>query len=134
MKPAYEDSWTKVYIGDSLELMKALPPQSVHCCVTSPPYWSLRSYLSSEHPDKHMELGNEPTPECYVERLVEIFRALRRVLRDDGQLWLNLSTTFASRSMESEEWVLREDLSPEEIHYVLSELAAVQGRIANAND
>lgn len=63
--------------------------------------------------------------------MVEIFRALKGVLRDDGTLWLNLSSSYVNRPIESEEWVLREDLSPEEIQYVLSELAAAQGGLAN---
>jgi DNA modification methylase len=68
-------------------------------------------------------LGLEPTPELYVHHLVEIFREVRRVLRDDGTVWLNLGSSFISKTMESEEMTLREDLTKEEIEYVLKELA-----------
>src|SRR5689334_15689330 len=69
--------------------MAELPAESVHCVVTSPPYWGLRDY---GHPD---QLGLEPTPEQYVANMVEVFRAVRRVLRDDGTLWLNLGDSYA---------------------------------------
>ncbi len=73
-----------------------LPAASVHCVVTSPPYWGLRDY---GEPD---QLGLEPTPEAYVARLVEVFREARRVLRDDGTLWLNLGDTYAGQKNDSD--------------------------------
>ena len=63
---------------------------------TSPPYWGLRSYLRSDDPNKTHELGLEPTPELYVEHMVEVFREVWRVLRDDGTCWLNLGDSYAS--------------------------------------
>ena len=83
------DSW-RLVTGDCLDELPMLPAQSVQCCVTSPPYWGLRDYA---HED---QLGQERTPSAYVERLVEVFRHVRRVLRDDGTLWLNLGDTYAS--------------------------------------
>ena len=77
--------------GDCRELLPALPEGSVHCCITSPPYWNLRDY------GVEGQLGQEPTPEAYVEALVAVFRAVHRVLRDDGTLWLNLGDCYASR-------------------------------------
>ena len=68
-------------------------------------------------------LGLEPTPELYVAHMVEVFREVRRVLRDDGTVWLNLGSSYVSRRIESDEMVLRDDLTPEERRYVLKELA-----------
>lgn len=76
--------------GDALTVLKTLPDQSVHCCVTSPPYFGLRDYGVSG------QLGLEETPEAYVNNLVEVFREVRRVLRDDGTLWLNLGDSYAA--------------------------------------
>ena len=76
--------------GDALAVLQSLPDESVHCCVTSPPYWGLRDYGVDG------QLGLEKTPEEYVERLVEVFREVRRVLRDDGTLWLNLGDSYAN--------------------------------------
>lgn len=79
-----------VIVGDCLAELKKLQDQSVHCCVTSPPYWGLRDYGVDG------QIGLEETPEEYVQKLVEVFREVRRVLRDDGTLWLNLGDTYIS--------------------------------------
>lgn len=79
----------KVLYGDALEQLRTLPDASVHCCVTSPPYYALRDYGVSG------QIGLEPTPEMYVKRLVKVFREVRRVLRDDGTLWLNIADSYA---------------------------------------
>jgi DNA modification methylase len=76
--------------GDWIERLRELPDCSVHCCVTSPPYWGLRDYGVAG------QLGLEKTPEEYVAKLVEGFREVRRVLQDDGTLWVNLGDTYAS--------------------------------------
>jgi len=76
--------------GDCLELLPTLPPASVQCIVTSPPYFGLRRYS-----DDPREIGNEPTPAEYVDHLVSVFTAAWRVLADDGTLWLNLGDTYA---------------------------------------
>ena len=76
--------------GDIRIVAPQLPDQSVNCIVTSPPYWGLRDYGHSD------QIGLEPTPEEYVQTMVSIFQELRRVLRDDGTLWLNLGDTFAA--------------------------------------
>jgi site-specific DNA-methyltransferase (adenine-specific) len=68
-----------------------LADESVHCCVTSPPYWGLRDYSANG------QLGLEPTPEVYVQHMVAVFREVRRVLRRDGTLWLNLGDTYCSQ-------------------------------------
>jgi len=82
------DTIQTIYQGDALEVLRGLPSESVHCCVTSPPYWGLRDY------GVEGQLGLESTPEAYVERMVEVFREVRRVLRDDGTLWLNLGDSY----------------------------------------
>jgi len=74
--------------GDAIEVLKAMPEQSVHCCVTSPPYFGLRDY------GVEGQIGLERTPEEYVDKLVQVFREVRRVLRDDGTLWLNLGDSY----------------------------------------
>ncbi len=78
--------------GDSLELLRTLPDNAVDCCVTSPPYYGLRDYKTDG------QLGLEQSLEEYVGRLVKIFNEVRRVLKDDGTLWLNLGDSFATRS------------------------------------
>ena len=76
--------------GDCRTLMATLPDQSVHMCVTSPPYFNLRDYGMAD------QIGIEQTPVEFVEQLVAVFRELRRVLRDDGTLWLNLADSYAN--------------------------------------
>jgi DNA modification methylase len=76
--------------GDCIEGMRTLPDEIVHCCVTSPPYWGLRDYGHDG------QIGLEATPEAYVARMVEVFREVRRVLRDDGTCWVNLGDSYAA--------------------------------------
>lgn len=76
--------------GDCRQLLDAMPPASVQCCVTSPPYFGLRDYGVTG------QIGLEPTPEQYIAEIVAVFRKIRRVLRDDGTLWLNLGDSYAS--------------------------------------
>ncbi len=75
--------------GDCLDVMAGMDAGSVQCCVTSPPYWTLRDY------GVEGQLGLESTPEEYVLNMVAVFRAVRRVLRDDGTVWLNLGDSYA---------------------------------------
>ena len=78
--------------GDCRDILKTLPDGSVHCCVTSPPYFGLRNY------EVDGQIGLEPTPAAFVAELVDVFREVRRVLRDDGTLWLNLGDSYATDS------------------------------------
>lgn len=71
-----------------------LSANSVQCVATSPPYWGLRSYIPESDPLKSLELGGEDSPEAYVEALVSLLGDLKRVLRKDGVLWLNLGDTY----------------------------------------
>jgi DNA modification methylase len=86
----------QILLGDCLDSLRKLPDGCVQMCVTSPPYWGLRSYLPDGHPDKALERGCEPTPQEYVAKMVEVFREVKRVLRDDGTLWLNLGLSYAT--------------------------------------
>jgi len=131
----------EIICGDALTELRKLPSESVHCCVTSPPYWGLRDYGTAEwqggeadcnHKDSNQTRGNIPgtkqatnnngeggtfadvcgrcgakridsqlgleaTPELYVAKMVEVFREVRRVLRKDGTLWLNLGDSYAQQ-------------------------------------
>jgi DNA modification methylase len=79
----------RIIQGDCRETLKTLADESVNCCVTSPPYWGLRDYGNSA------QIGQEKTPDEYVAELVAVFQEVRRVLRDDGTLWLNLGDSYA---------------------------------------
>jgi DNA modification methylase len=79
-----------IYCGDCLEILKTLPTESVNCCVTSPPYYGLRDYGVSG------QIGLEQSPNEYVAKIVDVFREVRRVLRVDATLWLNLGDSYAA--------------------------------------
>ena len=85
-----KDQKSKIICGDALASLQELPDGIVRCCVTSPPYWGLRDY------GVDAQLGLERTPEEYTAKMVEVFREVRRVLADDGTLWLNLGDTYAA--------------------------------------
>lgn len=87
MKPSgYVD---KILVGDSVKVMRTLPAESMSTCITSPPYWNLRDYGIKG------QLGLEESPEKFVEVMVGVFREVRRILRPDGTLWLNLGDSYA---------------------------------------
>ena len=75
--------------GDCRDLLPTMFAESVQCCVTSPPYWGLRDYAHSS------QIGAEESPDQYVQNLVQVFRCVRRVLRKDGTLWLNVGDGYA---------------------------------------
>lgn len=79
-----------ILVGDCRENLRTLPDQSVNTCVTSPPYFGLRDYGHDG------QIGLEQTPDAFVAELVAVFREVRRVLRDDGTLWLNLGDSYAA--------------------------------------
>lgn len=80
----------KIFHGSAKEILATLDDKSVHCCVTSPPYWNLRDYQVEG------QIGLEDTPEDFILRLVEVFREVKRVLRDDGTLWINIGDSYAA--------------------------------------
>jgi site-specific DNA-methyltransferase (cytosine-N4-specific) len=90
--PHYQDDRVTLYAGDALAVARELPDASVDCICTSPPYWSLRDYGVAG------QYGLEATPAEYVERLRTLFTELRRVLADDGTLWLNVGDTYAGNA------------------------------------
>lgn len=79
----------KILIGDALEQLKTIESGTVNTCVTSPPYYGLRDYGVDG------QIGLEETPEQYISKLVDVFREVRRVLRDDGTLWVNIGDSYA---------------------------------------
>jgi DNA modification methylase len=79
----------ELLVGDCIEQLKKLPENSIHTCVTSPPYYGLRDY------GVEGQIGLEETPEQFLQKLVDVFREVRRVLRDDGTLWVNIGDTYA---------------------------------------
>src|SRR5690606_38471954 len=79
----------RILAGDCRDMLRTLPDGAFQCCVTSPPYYGLRDYGVPG------QIGLEETPDAYVARLVEVFREVRRVLRDDGTLWLNIGDSYA---------------------------------------
>ena len=78
-----------LYLGDCLESLKTMPDKSIQMCVTSPPYYGLRDYGVDG------QIGLEKTPNEYIAKLVEIFREVKRVLKDDGILWVNIGDSYA---------------------------------------
>lgn len=80
----------QILLGDVLERLRELPDCSVQCCVTSPPYWGLRDY------GVEGQIGLEASPDEHVAKLVDVFREVRRVLRDDGVLWCNYGDAYAA--------------------------------------
>lgn len=109
-RPIPAPYWTSgpsaLYLGDSRRCLQEMVARSVHCTVTSPPYWGQRSYLNADHQHKASEIGCEPTPDCgtsgrarcgscYVCSMVDVMEGVKRVLRDDGTLWLNIGDTYS---------------------------------------
>ena len=106
----------KLYLGNCLDHLEFMPDNSVNCCVTSPPYFGLRDYGVDG------QIGLEQTPEEYVTKMVEVFREVRRVLRDDGTLWLNLGDSYGKGkqllgipwmvafALQADGWYLRQDI------------------------
>ena len=105
----------KIISGDALTAIRQLQDESIHCCVTSPPYWQLRDY------GVEGQIGQEPTPEEYVEKLVKVFREVRRILKPDGTLWINIGDKYEKKqllglpwqlalALQTDDWVLRSEV------------------------
>jgi len=84
-----------ILVGDVLDRLREIPDESVHCVVTSPPYWGLLDYGVAG------QIGLEATPELFVARIVEVFREVRRVLRADGTCWVNLGDSYAQTTVRN---------------------------------
>lgn len=94
-----------ILTGDALEWLRQLPDNSINTCVTSPPYWGLRDYGVAG------QIGLEKTPEEYVDKLVEVFREVKRVLRDDGTLWLNLGDSYYNYRLGKGQTLVKQTVS-----------------------
>lgn len=101
--------------GDSAQILASLPDESVHCIVTSPPYYQQRDYSTE------IQIGNEATPEEYIAALQRVFRECWRILRADGTLWLNLGDKYlngnllgmpwrVALALQADGWILRSDI------------------------
>ena len=90
MMPTLDDGDVRIWLGDAIDGLRAMPDGLAQTCVTSPPYWGLRDYGADG------QIGLEDSPDAFVARLVDVFREVRRVLRDDGTLWLNLGDSYAA--------------------------------------
>lgn len=107
---------TRILIGDVRQRLRDLADESVHCVVTSPPYFGLRDYGCDG------QIGLEPTPDAYVAEMVAVFREVRRVLRQDGTFWLNLGDSYGKGkqlvgipwrvafALQNDGWYLRQDI------------------------
>jgi len=80
----------QIITGDALQSLQVMPDGSIDCCVTSPPYWGQRDYGQAE------QMGMEDTPDAYVAGMVAVFREVRRILKPEGTLWLNLGDSYVS--------------------------------------
>ena len=78
MTPYFQSDSITIYCADVLDGLRELPDESVHMCVTSPPYYGLRTYLPVGHEDKGKEIGLEATPQAWVDKMVEVFRGIKR--------------------------------------------------------
>lgn len=105
--------------GNCSDILREIPNDSINCVITSPPYWMLREYDSNEH--HHLMIGNEPTPQDYVNKLIIIFNEIKRILTKDGSLWLNLGDKYFHKAlmgmpwrvalaMMDNGWILRNDI------------------------
>ncbi|WP_326632628.1 site-specific DNA-methyltransferase [Nonomuraea fuscirosea] len=90
-EPYWSDEQAAIYHGDARQVLAEMPPGSVDCIVTSPPYWGLRHYCDGQY-------GQESTIWAYVDTLRATFAEARRVLADDGTCWLNLGDAYSANS------------------------------------
>lgn len=86
----------RILCGDALNVLRTLPDNFLHCCITSPPYYALRDYGAEG------QIGREDTPAQYVARLTEVFSEVRRVLLPSGTLWLNIADTYAGKGNQGD--------------------------------
>jgi DNA modification methylase len=94
-----------IHCGDALSVLRDLAAASIDCCVTSPPYWGLRDYGSDQ------QIGLEATPEEFVAKLVAVFAEVRRVLKPEGTLWLNLGDSYTSHPGQRVQGIERNDVA-----------------------
>lgn len=119
----YEEETITIYKGDCLTELKNIPDETVNCCVTSPPYWGLRDYGVED------QIGLEKTPDEYVKKLVAVFSEVKRVLRDNGTLWLNLGDSYYNYRPGSGQSLVKQTISK-----TMQDLPQRCGRRANLID
>ena len=90
----------KIINSDALDALRKLPDSCCRTCITSPPYYGLRDYGTDG------QIGLENTPDQYIENLVKIFREVRRVLKDDGTLWVNIGDSYTQKNLNGIPWLL----------------------------
>ena len=95
----------KIYNTDALSGLKQLPDKSISLFISSPPYWALRSYLSETDPLKSFELGQEPYFKDYIDNLLKVFKEVYRVLRPNGQFYLNLKNKTLKKKLLTPHWI-----------------------------
>jgi DNA modification methylase len=88
----HQDSQLMIHKGDALAELRTMQAESIQCCVTSPPYYGLRDYGVDG------QIGLEETPEAYIAKLVDVFREVRRVLKDDGTCWINIGDSYSTHA------------------------------------
>ena len=109
-----------ILIGNCEEVLGQIPDESIDCVITSPPYWQMREYHVNGQ-DSDLVIGTEKKPEKYVERIAGIFRQIKRVLKADGSVWLNLGDKYHNKNlmgmpwrvalaMQEDGWILRNDI------------------------
>lgn len=105
----------KIMEGDCIESMRTLAKKSIQSVITSPPYYGLRNY------EEEGQIGAEETEEQYIEKMVEVFREVRRILKDNGTVWLNLGDTYYKKqalmiphkvaiALQKDGWFVRQDI------------------------
>ena len=127
--------------GDCIDSLKQLPDAFVNTCVTSPPYYGLRDY------GEEGQIGQEETPQQYIDKMVEVFAQIRRVLRDDGTLWLNLGDSYAGsngngyrqsiqttnpNTEDNEDTDLRKKMNRKDVGFKKKDLMGIPWRVAMA--
>lgn len=106
-------------LGDSSQVLAEFPDDSIDCVITSPPYWQQREYEVGNN--GYMVIGNEETPQQYVENLAKVFNQILRILKPEGSLWLNLGDKYVNKNLmgmpwrvalalQDEGWILRDDV------------------------
>lgn len=116
-----DDLRDAIIVGDSWQVVEHLPSQCAQCIITSPPYFGHRVYTKTNTSLKHLEFGQQETPELYVETLTQLFSGLWRLLKPNGTLWLNLGDTYRQNqllgipwrvalSLQQHGWLLRSEI------------------------
>lgn len=91
----------KFFCGDCLEVMRSMDDAGINCVITSPPYWGMRKY---DNADNELEIGNENDFLQYVVKLKTVFHEVKRILKDDGSLWLNMGDKYNGKALMGMPW------------------------------